>query len=146
MDRFHGLTLAGIPGADFLIGAFQHTSLGQGDGVGIILPVVHALEVSQRHVHVRRVVGKFRPPPGPGLHRVGDAFFFFPLLLRLVQRAKQQHQEGHVKVQRHAAELAVTLLQAAAQAAVAGFVSPLLFFIQQLRVCHQVAEHLRISR
>ena len=108
-----------------------------------VLPVVHAFVVAQQKIHVRSVIRQRIFHKLMFFHGMRQTALLPALFLRLVERRKQHVQEHRVVAQGHPAGRAVAPAQIAAQAAVVGFVSLSLLFIEPGKIRRYKAEHIR---
>ena len=105
------------------------------------MPIVHELVVREQH---RRIGGIFRALARRkwlGLGGMSPAPRGILVLERFVERVQQKRQKRHVVGERHAAQLAVLLLQRMANTAVHLAVTGNLLRRKLLLICHDVAEH-----
>lgn len=108
-----------------------------------ILPVIHALIVGQGDIHCRSIGGKRIAPLCMGLPRVGNAADAGRCLFGLIERREQQHQKGHIVVERKSLERAICMADLATQTAVAAAIPRQLLLGEKRSVCQDKAKHMR---
>ena len=73
--------------------------------------------------------------------RMRQTAVFSAALIRLIHGGKQQRQKSHIEIQRQTAELAVALLQRAAQTAVSAAITAKLVFVQRIKIRSNKPKH-----
>ena len=129
----------------FCTGLFQKSGIAPFEHLFLIVPVIHALIISQQHVHIRRIAGKTVDPRSVMPQRMSSTSAKDKLFLFLIQPRKQQDQKGHVIGQRELAADPVSFLQLPAQAAVIGLIQVKFPEFQFLLIYDDISKHIRSS-
>ncbi len=140
-----GLTLPGIARLNPAVPRLQRLGLGQGGETAVIPPVIQTLEIGQGQIHVGRVIGDLAADIGLRLQRVAGAALLRRLLLRLVEGAQQQHEKGHVVIEREPRRMTKAALQTAAEPAVELLITLPLIVLQNARGSNQITKHTKYS-
>ena len=127
------------------IGLAQQRGFAGGQGVLVVVPVIPALVIGQRDVHVRHIVHYGRQHVVVLLCRVGDAAFPVGALPGLVEGVQQQRKERQVVAERRGGQKAVSFAQVPAQAAVHRLEALLSRFGKRVQIGNDVAEQDRAS-
>ncbi|MPM82709.1 hypothetical protein SDC9_129771 [bioreactor metagenome] len=107
----------------------------------VVAPVVHAVVIGQRHVHVGSIFGDLVAPIRVRLCRVQRAALGTLFGRGLVQRRKQHHKKRHVIGQRHPAEKPMPLPQRFAKPTVSAAVTLHLLGRKVVVVCNHIPKH-----
>ena len=119
----------------------EHPGHGTGRQLSVVLPVIQAVVVGQRHIHVRRVGDHLAVHPGTLPYRMRQTGIVALLFRLLIQASQQQGKEGHVIAQSQAAGGRRLLPDPAADAAVAGGIAPFFLRGQLIHACRDQSEH-----
>ena len=111
-----------------IVAFFQQFSVEKPRPFFLILPVVQTFIIRKSDRHVRRIINVPVRKHLSLFERVHRAAVYVFLLFRLIKSCEKQCQKCHIKVQREAGSLTITVPQTAANPAVGLLISGKLLF------------------